>query len=401
MYLKKGLIAIALVIAMLFLSSSLSYAANDVGLSWDENDLVYKKAVNYNEGDLTRLQKVFEKANNGEDITIAFLGGSITEGAGASDKENCYVSLVYKWWCEKFPKINVNLINAGIGGTSSYLGLHRLEADVLSKDVDLVFVEFAANDTDTDFSEDSYEQIIRRLLYGDEKPAVVLLFTTTESGYNMQQIEQYLGSYYELPMISYGNGVLAAINEGYIKWSDISVDTVHPNDYGHAIFANIITRYLDGVYEKLSNNIIVRNHTIKLKDSYTQHIYYNPHIESADTLTPVDANGYDVLDVNPYFRYNWYLMQKDSYITFEVEAANIGIVYQRVTDGSFGKYDVYVDGEYITTLDGNYKVGDGTSTQEQSLYISSDGKVGTHTIKFVRNAKSKNNQFVIAGLLIG
>jgi hypothetical protein len=94
-------------------------------------------------------------------------------------------------------------------------------------------------------------------------------------------------------------------------------------------------------------------------------------------------------------------MQKDSYITFEVEAANIGIVYQRVTDGSFGEYDVYVDGEYITTLDGNYKVGDGTSTQEQSLYISPDGKVGTHTIKFVRNEDSKNNQFVIAGLLIG
>jgi hypothetical protein len=27
--------------------------------------------------------------------------------------------------------------------------------------------------------------------------------------------------------------------------------------------------------------------------------------------------------------------------------------------------------------------------------------VGTHTIKFVKNSKSKNNQFVIAGLLIG
>jgi lysophospholipase L1-like esterase len=398
---RKGRIAIAMVSIMLFLSSSLSYAANDVGLPWDENDLVYKSAVNYNEGDLTRLQNVFEKANSGEDITIAFLGGSITEGAGASDKGNCYVFLVYKWWCEKFPNINVNLINAGIGGTSSYLGLHRLEEDVLSKNVDLVFVEYAVNDTDTDFSEDSYEQIIRRMLYGDENPAVVLLFTINERGYSMQQIEQYLGSYYELPMISYGNGVLAAINEGYIKWSDISVDTVHPNDYGHAIFANIITRYLNEIYENSDNNIIVRDHTIILKDSYTQHIYYNPHIENADTLTAVDSNGCDVLDVSPYFCYNWYLMQKDSYITFEVEAANIGIVYQRVTDGSFGEYDVYVDGEYIITLDGNYKGGDVILTQEQSLYISSDGKVGTHTIKFVRNAESKNNQFVIDGLLIG
>jgi lysophospholipase L1-like esterase len=400
MYLKRGLIAVALVVALFFTSSSLSYAASDGGLYFDEDDLVYKKAVNYVDGDLTRLKNVLKKASKGEDITIAFLGGSITEGAGASDKSNCYVSLVYKWWCEKFPDINVNLINAGIGGTSSYLGLHRLDADVLSHDVDLVFVEFAANDTNTDFSEDSYEQIIRRLLYGDEKPAVVLLFATTESGYNMQQTEQYLGSYYELPMISYGNGVMAAINAGLIKWSDISVDTVHPNDFGHMIFANIITRYLDGVYGQL-DDYSIRKNTVNLKESYTQHIYYNPHMENASTLHPIDANECYGCNVNPYFQYNWYLMRRDSYITFEVEAANIGIVYQRVTDSSFGRYDVYVDDEYITTLDGNYTVGDGTSTQEQSLYISSDGKVGTHTIKFVRNAKSENSQFVIAGLLIG
>jgi hypothetical protein len=158
---------------------------------------------------------------------------------------------------------------------------------------------------------------------------------------------------------------------------------------------------LDNVYGKIGNNLSIRKDKIKLKDSYTEHVYYNPHIENAYTLNPTDANGYDVLDVNPYFQHNWYLMQKDSYITFEVDAANIGIVYQRVTDGSFGQYDVYVDGEFVTTLDGNYIVGDGTSTQEQSLYISLDGKVGTHIIKFVQNSKSKNNQFVIAGLLIG
>jgi hypothetical protein len=94
-------------------------------------------------------------------------------------------------------------------------------------------------------------------------------------------------------------------------------------------------------------------------------------------------------------------MQKSSYITFDVNAANIGIIYQRTADGTFGQYDVYVDNKKVATLDGNYKSGEGTQIQEQSLYISPDGTLGKHTVKIIRNSNSKNSQFIIAGLLIG
>ena len=92
---------------------------------------------------MTRLANVLRKAQRGEEVTIGFIGGSITEGYDASSKDNSYVSLVYKWWCEAFPLTKVNLVNAGVGGTSSYLGVHRVGEDMLSHNPDLVFIEFA------------------------------------------------------------------------------------------------------------------------------------------------------------------------------------------------------------------------------------------------------------------
>ena len=45
-------------------------------------------------GNTARLDKVFTKAENGEDITIAYVGGSITEGYAAGPRSpQCYASL--------------------------------------------------------------------------------------------------------------------------------------------------------------------------------------------------------------------------------------------------------------------------------------------------------------------
>ena len=42
----------------------------------------------------------------------------ITEGRGAANVQDCYVSQVYKWWYEAFPYAQINVINAGVGGQS-------------------------------------------------------------------------------------------------------------------------------------------------------------------------------------------------------------------------------------------------------------------------------------------
>ena len=103
--------------------------------------------------DNAALAAVMKKAEAGEPVTIATIGGSITQGSisnGAKDSQikakSCYADIFFSWWKETFPQSEVTVVNAGIGATDSYLGVHRLKEDVLDYNPDLVLVEYSVND---------------------------------------------------------------------------------------------------------------------------------------------------------------------------------------------------------------------------------------------------------------
>lgn len=363
---------------------------------------MYRRAVDFPQGDLSRLARVLRRARYGEELTIGFLGGSITEGRGAANIQDCYVSQVYRWWHDTFPQASVNVINAGVGGTSSYLGVHRVGEELLAHKPDLVFMEFAVNDTYTEFCMNSYENLIRRILTDDSNPALVLLFATNAVGDSSQDVQAALGQYYGIPMISYGKAVTPEVAAGSFAWLDIAEDVVHPNNMGHSIFAELITTYLEDILSGLDTIEINEEHLqrYELPPPATPQIYQNAHIENAATITPLEMVGYGVYDFNYHFPDNWYAMEDGAYISFEVEARNIGILYQRTVEGSFGQYDVYIDDEYVKTLDGNYVEFYGTETDTEELYKSQEGETAVHVIKIVKNPASVNSDFCIIGLLI-
>jgi lysophospholipase L1-like esterase len=53
------------------------------------------------------------------------------------------------WLKEQYPKATINLVNSGISGTGSDFRDRRYDRDVLSKNPDLVLIEFCVNDGDT------------------------------------------------------------------------------------------------------------------------------------------------------------------------------------------------------------------------------------------------------------
>jgi lysophospholipase L1-like esterase len=88
----------------------------------------------------------------GESVKIAFLGDSITEGcfeAESSAKDDIYVyhSRLIRMLEEKYPKVRIEKINAGVGGDIAGMGLFRLQKDVLDQKPDLAVVCFGVNDT--------------------------------------------------------------------------------------------------------------------------------------------------------------------------------------------------------------------------------------------------------------
>lgn len=201
------------------------------------------------EGDWTRFARVWARLDRGEPIRIAVIGGSITQGAGASSHERQWGSMFTAGWRRAFPKCAIDFVNAGIGATGSDIGAFRLARDVLEKKPDVVAVEFAVNDRPGRERAESYEGVIRQLLKDPRGLAVIQLGMVSQGGGNAQEWQARVAAHYGVPYVSYRDALFYPyVKEGTVKWRDISPDTVHPNDVGHAYAAALLNWTLSRRY---------------------------------------------------------------------------------------------------------------------------------------------------------
>ncbi len=192
-------------------------------------------------GNPARLQRVIARSRRGEPVTIAVIGGSITQGAKATKPEFRYGNRLADWWQEQFPGSKVSFHNAGIGATGSNYGALRCRRDLLSHSPDLVVVEYAVNDGPGQDTRESIEGLVRQILAEPQQPAALMLFTFGRGGNNRQADHETVGRHYGLPMISFRDAVWPEIEAGRCAWEDVIADEVHPNDLGHELCARFLT----------------------------------------------------------------------------------------------------------------------------------------------------------------
>ncbi|MDE7326557.1 MAG: SGNH/GDSL hydrolase family protein, partial [Lachnospiraceae bacterium] len=220
-----------------------------------EEDIPYQERAVVNIGNTYNIQKVMERAQAGEELTIGFIGGSITQGTGASNGDLCYAKLVHDWWCETFPQAKFNYVNAGIGATTSQFACARVADDLLSYNPDFVVVEFSVNDEASDFYGETYESLLRLILQkgGEDTAVMVLNMVQYDSGINAQGVHNPVAKAYGIPAVSMKDAIYKEINFGRLTPADVSSDMIHPNDRGHAYGAELITYFLgkvkDGTYK--------------------------------------------------------------------------------------------------------------------------------------------------------
>ncbi|MBP5331215.1 MAG: SGNH/GDSL hydrolase family protein, partial [Lachnospiraceae bacterium] len=201
-----------------------------------------------NTGDTNRLTELFGRAEAGEKLTIAFLGGSITQGCLSSIPEKCYAYLVYDWFVRTFPKSEFTYVNAGIGGTTSQFGAARLEDDVLLYKPDFCMVEYSVNDSDNAFFRETYESVVSRILESKTQPAVMILHNLFyKDGHNAQKQHLAVGKAYGVPCVSVRDAIFPEIETGKIQIPQLSSDGLHPNDDGHAVLAALICHMLEEI----------------------------------------------------------------------------------------------------------------------------------------------------------
>ncbi len=187
-----------------------------------------------------------------EEYVVGYLGGSITEGAGASCDAATYRSRVTAWLQDTNPQLKVKEINAGIGGTGSSLGVCRMDHDLLWANPDLVFVEFAVNDDSVEetLCLRSVEGIVRKLLAHNPEVHIVFLYTITKSYIDRfyqkgalpdaVKLHQRVAEYYGIPSINVGLALYEYLEKTGAAVTEYLPDTVHPNDQGYELYAKTI-----------------------------------------------------------------------------------------------------------------------------------------------------------------
>ncbi len=202
--------------------------------------------------DLTRIRECMRRADEGGELTIAFFGGSITQGCAASVHEKTYSYRVFEWWKRTFPKAEFRYVNAGIGGTTSHFGVARIVPDLLMYQPDLAVIDFSVNDGADDFFQETYEGILRRILEWKSKPAVLVLnHVFYDTGKNAQQYHNAAADWYHVPHVSMRDTLYRKVEAGEYAMEELTGDALHPNDRGHELVAEEIIAFFRKVWEEM------------------------------------------------------------------------------------------------------------------------------------------------------
>jgi lysophospholipase L1-like esterase len=322
-------------------------------------------------GDLGRLARVFAKARRGEPIKLGVIGGSITAGAIASSPANSYSGLLLAWWRKRFPRCEIDLINAGIGGTGSMYGALRAGRDLLSGTPDLVVIEFAVNDNWTDG--EAYEGLVRQVLAQPNQPAVILLFMMWERGGNDQEMQAKVGRHYHLPMVSFRDALWPEISAGRMKWRDYIVDTVHPNDAGHAAAA----RFLTAMCETGMNAVTTKAFDAgdPLPPPLHSDAFQQVGWRDAAELTPLENQGWR-RSIDDNDKPVWLGTERGGRISFDWSGTGLVAVLARAPDNS-NRLRVGIDGTSLQTLDASIQPRRGI------IILARDLAPGRHTVELV------------------
>lgn len=199
---------------------------------------------------------LLEKGLAGEEIRIAFLGGSITEnGRGHSGK-------VPKLLQERLPAAKIVAHNAGLSSTCSTSGAFRLGDHVLAKGpLDLLVVEFAVND-DQDAGHSArdcvrgMEGIIRQVRRERPQTAIVMVHFVNEG--IMETIQrgempltiaahERVAERYGITSVNVAREVALAIKGRKFTWKDYG--GVHPKAFGYDIASRMIVAAITAGWE--------------------------------------------------------------------------------------------------------------------------------------------------------
>ncbi len=377
--------------------------------------------------------------------TVAFIGGSITEqntwiGSGKDPVLGGEYTGLAQYFNAKYGSQYV--INAGISGTGSDLGAYRINDEVLKYDPDLVFIEFAVNDSGRTDSEKlrQIEGLIRLIKKHNASTEIVLLYTASRNMGTDHEMQDKLAEYYGLKTVDLYNALIGEFSYGGLTHHtlDINGDGVlsedevvnyyttgpHVNDAGGHRYADYIKLQIE------AENSILGNTPLD-KPSLSGYDMSNPQFTLAADLDSSSFEGsWTEKNISTWSFYPVGNTPEKSALTsaadgaaclaqqidirskssqtigdkliFNFSGSSIGMLYQCHSNGALVSYNV--DNGLRTGLIDTY--GEGTYSRNADFYISDLGG-GEHTITFkienradfpAMNYVNNENEFAVSYL---
>lgn len=368
--------------------------------------LLSKAQVNL--GNNKRLKEVIRRAQAGEQITIASIGGSITEGAGAVKYKLCYAYQTYESFKNAYGAgdgSNVHFVNAGVGGTPSTYGMMRYKRDIVSRVADedglpdIVLVEYAVNDDKEPTKHGCYESLVKQILQQPNHPVVILVFSVFPNGYTLQDELVKVGYNYDLMMVSTRDGAFGFVGD---KWTseEFFFDIYHPTTLGHKVMADSIFHTIKTAAEQpeaasdinLDVPAAYGIDYIGLKTIFKDQQEEDIHL-SVGSFEADDDKSYRNIPIGIVYAKNFYHTGENGNesLRFEVTCKNLLLAYRSVNDESYGEIDIYVDGQKTKTINGNT----GSWGQSVTDLIFAEKTTKRHAIEIKMAEGSETKKFTV------
>lgn len=225
----------------------------------------YSDYINYR----APLSNTYKKLTEDKELRVLYFGGSVTAGYGGSwdstinDRAYSWRYQSYKWFKTNFPEAEITQINTAIGESGTFLGTYRLEEDVIAKNPDLIFIEYAINDYYKGSSKEvaalQYETVVREVKKALPDCDIVTLLVTDKDVagtlFDTAAGHEEMAEYYNISTVNVGLALWNAIGKTTDNWSTYFTDIVHPTDAGYNEYYKCLEEYLNNelLYKKFSS----------------------------------------------------------------------------------------------------------------------------------------------------
>lgn len=314
-------------------------------------------------------KNVYEKLEAKETIQYLVIGDSIGRGSGASKNEYKWFQLLEKHIKDTYgSKMKRSLVVQS--GSTAFEGLYKFKQDKVRK-ADLVFIVFGENDrkymSPEKFS-DSYTQLLQEVATRFPKSEII---TVTENSLDEKTYADVITKVTQNYQAT-NFDMRVPFSESQLTVSELTTDTVHPNDIGNRLFAKEVFTLIK---KNIDSNKIVDITPKNQKEFSNWNMYTKSDYANVDSSFSKRGGFYTTEKIGASIKYEF----NGTYL-----GANMFVSEQG------GLIDVYIDGQYVRTISSWWPIA-----KKRALYIASNLSDGSHSVTFQLAGEESGNELAI------